>query len=120
MAFPWSVSSKPLDKALDVSRHVPSPAVHEGLASDFRAEHGETLGTPELGRRLEATCRSQIDPMRLGSTPHDRDLPQELPISQPLTDDDCGCHCRLDVVEEEGSIVVRKQQGYGVQPNPKN
>ena len=28
------------------------------------------------------------------------------------------CHRRLDVVEVQGSIVVRKQQGYDVEPNP--
>jgi len=90
MVFPWSVSSKPSDKALDALRHIPSLAVHEGPASDFRTECGETLGTLELGRHLEVTCQSRIDPMRLRSTPHDRDLPQESLISQPLTDDNCG------------------------------
>jgi len=71
MVFPWSISSKPLDKALDVSGCVPSHAAHEGLASDFRVERGETLGTSELGRHWEATCQSRINPMRLRSTPHD-------------------------------------------------
>jgi len=64
--------------------------VHKGPALDFRMEHRETLGTLELGSHLEATCQSPIDPMRLRSTPHNRELPQELPISQLLTDDDCG------------------------------
>src|SRR5882672_7736591 len=54
------------------------------------AQNTETLGTLELGSHLEATCQSRIDPMRLKSTPHNQDLPQELPISQLLTDDDCG------------------------------
>src|SRR5712672_567601 len=54
MVFPRSVSSKPLDKALDTSRCIPSPAVCEGPALDFRMECGETLGTPELGRCLRS------------------------------------------------------------------
>jgi len=103
MVFPWSVSSKPLDKALDMSGRIPSHVVHEGPALDFRMECGETLGTLELGSYLEATCQSRINPMRSRSTPHNQDLPQESPISQPLTDD---VSPPRDLIKVDRSCVV--------------